>query len=98
MTAHAAVPITADDERIAVERRVPQICAARVLRELHRHEEYSTALDIALAKCDARLIGQIFLAVRGHLAARDALVELHRTEPEMPPPSAVTAAVFLAAT
>jgi hypothetical protein len=92
-----AVPITPQDEQIATERWLPKINAADTLDQL-TWREFSDALDIALSRKDARLIGQLFLAAREFKARRIALTELHGKRPDDPTPDRVVADVFVKAT
>ena len=92
-----AVPITAQDEQIAIEAELLRLPATDALDACY-HPEYLTAIDIATARRDERLLGQLFNAIRYARAQKLALRELYGRDVPLPSPKSVCAAVFLRAT
>lgn len=91
------VEITEADEQSAIAAWIPKINAFDTLEEMY-DPAMKGALDIAIARGDARLIGQLFLAARKEFATRIALRELHGMELKWATPAQVANEVFLAAT
>jgi hypothetical protein len=86
-------------ERNTVAHYLMKTSAAETLDDMCNESAFTDAVDIALARGDARLIGQLVIAARGDLARRRAMHALYEEDVAGAPKiEQIVTDVFLAAT